>query len=155
MPLITLVLLFRNIKKKESKITQYFLILYQGLKPDKFYWEFVNTLRKSLVLASLLLPNNIKLIASALILFSTGRIQMALKPYKNNENNKVEFLAILAGVFTILSSLIFSSEEKVKAINTIVLVFMIIFNLNFLSQWLYLLIQIYEDKYRIASIVNF
>ena len=31
-------------------VQKYLLMLYQGLKTDKFYWELVNTVRKSLLL---------------------------------------------------------------------------------------------------------
>lgn len=55
MPAIALIFLFKNKKEaKSNKKRQYFLILYQGLTPQCFYWEFVNILRKALILASLL-----------------------------------------------------------------------------------------------------
>ena len=31
-------------------VQKYLLMLYQGLEIDKFYWELVNTVRKSLLL---------------------------------------------------------------------------------------------------------
>ena len=52
-PIFALILLARNIKKGEhNKVKQYMLILYQGLKHEKYYWEFVNSLRKVLILMS-------------------------------------------------------------------------------------------------------
>ena len=57
-PLLALVLMFKYKganSEKGKRIFEYFLILQQGLKPDKFYWEFVNILRKILILFSLLL----------------------------------------------------------------------------------------------------
>ena len=51
MPLIALYLLYKNHNKNEdNKVKQYFLILYQGLKPRAYYWEFVNIFRKVWVL---------------------------------------------------------------------------------------------------------
>lgn len=42
-PTCALVLLIRHRNTSDSKVKQYLFILYQGLKPDKFYWEFINT----------------------------------------------------------------------------------------------------------------
>ena len=51
MPLTALILLYKNHKATDdNKVKQYFLILYQGLRPEAFNWEFVNTVRKSLLL---------------------------------------------------------------------------------------------------------
>ena len=112
MPLISIILLFRSRKEgKDNKIKQYFLILYQGLTPESFYWEFVNTLRKTLVLGSLLLPTSLKIGFAASMLIITGRIQMYIKPYKDNEYNKVEFIAIFSGTLIILSNLVYLEEK--------------------------------------------
>ena len=103
LPVIALVLLFKNIKKGEgNKIKQYTLILYQGLKHDRFYWEFVNTLRKVLLLMSLSLPFTLKVLVSIIILIISARLQLRLKPYRKSQNNDVELFAIAAGVITML-----------------------------------------------------
>jgi len=47
MPLVAFLIMYRNRHSLEDmKIKKYFLVLYQGLKTDKFYWEFANTMRK-------------------------------------------------------------------------------------------------------------
>ena len=52
MPLIALIILFKNRHNLEDwKIKKYMLILYQGLRKETFYWEFVNTLRKFVILS--------------------------------------------------------------------------------------------------------
>ena len=103
LPAIALVLLFKNIKKGDgNKIKQYMLILYQGLRQDRFYWEFVNTLRKVLILISLSLSLTLKVLVSIIILIISARIQLRLKPYRKSQNNDVELFAIAAGVITIL-----------------------------------------------------
>ena len=52
MPLFTLSVLIANRKRlEEEKIKRYYLLLYQGLKPKVYYWEFINTMRKFLVLS--------------------------------------------------------------------------------------------------------
>lgn len=51
MPLLALVIIIRNRKNLEDwKIKKYFLVLYQGLRKETFYWEFVNTFRKFIIL---------------------------------------------------------------------------------------------------------
>lgn len=51
MPLLALVILIKNRKDlDDQRIKKYLLILYQGLKPDAFYWEFVNAARKVVML---------------------------------------------------------------------------------------------------------
>ena len=49
-PLVALYFLFRNRHQlNNTTIQKYFIVLYQGLKDDRFYWEFVNTFRKVLI----------------------------------------------------------------------------------------------------------
>lgn len=85
-------------KTSNSKIKGYFLILYQGLRPEVAYWEFVNTLRKGVILLSLLFSRTVSIYISIVVLVTTARLQIWLKPYKKKENYKVEFLAMMAGV---------------------------------------------------------
>jgi len=97
LPVGCMIILFKNMNKENSKVKEYFLILYQGLHPNHFYWEFVNTLRKVLILALFLLETNLQIVFSSMILVITSRIQIYLKPYKQTENNHVEILAMFAG----------------------------------------------------------
>lgn len=51
MPAVALGFMIKYRKKlEEVYIKKYLLLLYQGLKEEVFYWEFVNTLRKILIL---------------------------------------------------------------------------------------------------------
>jgi hypothetical protein len=51
MPLFALWVLIKNRNiLEEMKIKQYMLLLYQGPKPNAFYWEFINSFRKLLIL---------------------------------------------------------------------------------------------------------
>ena len=126
-PIFALILLAKNINKNEdNKIKQYMLILYQGLKPNRYYWEFVNTLRKVLILMSFALLVIVslayKILISLMILLFTFRIQVRLKPYKNDNYNNIEILAIFAGSITLFSGLIFINDEGNQTIlNTLVL----------------------------------
>ena len=133
--------------------SQYFLILYQGFHPNRYYWEYVNTLRKASVLISILLPDSLTIGFTSTILITTSRLQLRLKPYKNEENNKAELLAINSGIFTILSSFIFSEEDKMEIINNIVLIILILFNWLFLIRWFLLLLYNFK-KYKTVKVVR-
>lgn len=56
-PLIGLYFLVKNRRNLETRFMQvYFLILHQGYKPQTFYWEYINELRKlSIILVNSLL----------------------------------------------------------------------------------------------------
>ena len=81
------------------------LVLYQGLKPKTFYWEFVNTIRKVLILmCSVFLSTEnalYKILASIVVLLAIIRVQLRLRPYKLEENNEIEQKAIYAGIITL------------------------------------------------------
>ena len=154
-PIFALVMLAVNIKKGDgNKIKQYMLILYQGLKIDRYYWEFVNTLRKVLILMSfsLLITFNpaYRIMVSVIILLITFRVQVGLSPYKKSEYNDVEILAILAGTMTLLSGVVFSTDEDQNTVlNVLILITVIIFNITYICRWAYLLIVCLSEKYKV------
>ena len=154
-PIFALVMLAVNIKKGDgNKIKQYMLILYQGLKIDRYYWEFVNTLRKVLILMSfsLLITFNpaYRIMVSVIILLITFRVQVGLSPYKKSEYNDVEILAILAGTMTLLSGVVFSTDEDQNTVlNVLILIAVIIFNITYICRWAYLLIVCLSEKYKV------
>ena len=148
-PLIALVLMLKYKEAKNEKgkkIFEYFLILQQGLKPDKFYWEFVNTLRKILILLSLLFNTTATVFISLFIIVASARLQIYLKPYKKSANSQVEFLGLMAGMVTIISGVIFSGKNQINSLNAFILMIMIVVNLKFVLEWLYLLVKIYEES---------
>ena len=157
--MFALILLARNIKKGENnKIKQYMLILYQGLKPDRYYWEFVNSLRKVLLLMSFSLLITYKpayrIMVGVIILLLTFRVQVHLNPYKNNEYNNIEILALLSGSLTLLSGLIFTSDEEQNTIlNVLTLISVIVFNAIFILKWIYLLILCLSEQYKLFQYI--
>ena len=101
-PVLAFVILFNNRNHLEDdKIKKYYLILYQGLTRDVFYWEFVNTIRKVLLIAlnSILSVLSIiyRLLLCIILLITVERLQQRLKPYMLKENNEIEIKAIIAG----------------------------------------------------------
>ena len=162
-PILGLILLAKNIKKDNNKVKEYMMILYQGYKPDRYYWEFVNTLRKVLILISFtifsMLPFTYRIMVALIILIITFRIQIYLKPYKKDANNNIEILAILSGVLTLSLGLLYATGDNQQAIlNSILLTFVIIFNCIFIMRWSYLFIVCMSDRYnafkRILVIIN-
>jgi hypothetical protein len=148
LPIIALMLLCKYIKSEEDNIVkQYFLILYQGLKRDKFYWEFANTLRKVLLLITFMLSSNITLLLSMVILTITGRVQIYLKPYRDEQNNEVEILALVAGMITMASGLVYSQKNANDSLNLIFMVLVFISNSLFILNWSYLLVVNFNNSY--------
>ena len=118
-------------------MNKYFLILYQGLKPKTYYWEFVNTARKVILVIVLMLPDLLKVLLSTVIIFTTIRVQIYLKPYRDEDHNKLELLAMVSGLVTVMSSLIFTEENNVSFIEIAIVLLIIAINAIFMIEWIY------------------
>jgi len=154
-PVIIFVLLLKNIKKDEDNVIKKdLLIIYQGLRPECFYWEFINTIRKMLLLITLLMSDEFKFWLASVLLIGTARLQLTLKPYKIQTNNHVEVLAVSAAIVTILSGLVFQEEDEVNTLNQIWFFIVIFLNVVFILRWASLLFKIYEEKSDIIPKVN-
>ena len=86
-PIFTLIILFKNRNNLDSgPVRHIFLMLYQGYKHDKFYWEFVNTLRKVLLLVFSTILSLFSVYYAALtsmtMLWVMISIQNRIQPYK-------------------------------------------------------------------------
>mmetsp|Transcript_33916 Transcript_33916/g.33443 ORF Transcript_33916/g.33443 Transcript_33916/m.33443 type:complete len:167 (-) Transcript_33916:57-557(-) len=117
-PLILLRVLIKNRKNlSETKMQRYFLILYQGFKEKTFYWEFINGLRKLVILlinSSLdRFSINYKILISVFLLSMFYYVQKGMKPYKSDHNNKIDLLSMTTATVTIYSGVIFSLESDV------------------------------------------
>ena len=105
-PIFAFVILYKNRHNLDSgPVRQIFLMLYQGYKHDKFYWEFVNTFRKVLllVLSTLLSVFSVyyAAIISISVLWVMMHIQNRVQPYENLKYNSIEIKAMLAGSMTL------------------------------------------------------
>ena len=156
-PLFGLFLLMKNIKKEDdNKIKQYFLILYQGLKPEVYYWEFVNSLRKVLILLTLtvLISYNpfYKILVSVLILIISVRVQLRLEPYSDDKNNEIELLAIYTGSLTLFSGIIFSDDKNdIGWVNLLLFITVLVANITFIVKWVHLFFECMSEKYKIFA----
>jgi phosphotransferase system glucose/maltose/N-acetylglucosamine-specific IIC component len=80
-------------------------MIYQGLKINAFYWEFINTLRKGVLLFFSTVLSIISVYYTALtsiaLLVVIAKVQSWIQPYKNPRNNRLEMRAIIAGTLTL------------------------------------------------------
>ena len=61
-PLIAFLILTKERNHLDDwRVKKYFLVIYQGLRKDTYYWEFVNTFRKFLILAISALMNSLSI----------------------------------------------------------------------------------------------
>ena len=156
-PIISLVVLTLSIKKEDdNKVKQYFLILYQGFKHEVFYWEFVNSLRKVLILLTLTVLISYdpfyKILISVIILIVSVRVQIYLKPYKDDKNNEIELLAVNTGLFTLFSGIIFSDDNNdIGWVNLLLFASVVIANTIFIVKWIYLFFECMSERYKIFA----
>jgi len=92
-----------------------------------------------MILLTLLLSTSMRILCAMVILVLTIRVQINLKPYKEEENNKIDILAISAGIITLSSGLIYSQEDSVNGLNLMFLILAFIFNIFVILEWTYLL----------------
>ena len=86
-PVLAFLILYKNrYNLSKPSVLSYFLILYQGLKHEIYYWEICNIIRKFILLSlHVFIPDNLKLLKAlfgvfVLTFFST--LQHRIKPFK-------------------------------------------------------------------------
>ena len=159
MPAIALYLLYKNHSQNEdNKVKQYFLILYQGLKPKAYYWEFVNTFRKVWVIMFFnimyFVSQPIKIILSLILLVALMRLQNWIKPYKEERNNMIEMRAMIAWIWTMISALIFTQDNQVSFMSIWTYIFVLFINAWFVFEWIYMLLLCTQSKYKFIQLVS-
>ena len=77
-------------------------VLYQGLKPEYYYWEFYNTVRKlgliTIVVFLSAYPDVFRAFLAILILAFMIKYQEKIKPYKDPRHTTLEFREMLTSV---------------------------------------------------------
>ena len=136
------------------EVQRYLLMLYQGLNQDRFYWEFINTFRKSLLLSISVFmstsPLLYRILIATVIMVIMRDIQKRLKPYKLMINNRLELNEIMTGSATIFASMIFNDQESTVVVvertlfilgktysRLTTLLIVLIFNIRFFLFWIY------------------
>ena len=106
-----------------------------------FYWEFVNILRKVVILSiNIIVPESrpiLKAFCGTIILVGQLRLQKALRPYKQELINDLEQKEILTSAITLYGAILFVQEEAFEAFNLVAFVFIVLANLWFFSMWFY------------------
>ena len=155
-PCIALLLLIKYINKPgENKIKVYFLILVQGLKEKKFYWEFVNTARKISVIITFPFNTTTRLFCALFVLIAFTRLNDKLKPYKEDSFNSLEISGSNAGIIMLAAGLIYSRDEEVNLLNFIMMIVVFIFNAYFVLDWIYQFLMLYRKQYKFIRLVRF
>ena len=149
MPLFALIVLYKTWRRdiNSDSIKQYFLVLYQGLRKEHFYWEFVNSVRKICILISFALPTSAQVMFALSVLISTSRLQSRLKPYKLKANNDIEVFGINISILTLCCGLIFNQKVASEGLNDALLVIIVTANVLFIIRWLCLLFLHLASKY--------
>ena len=68
---------------------------------NRFYWELINTVRKSILLCLPVLFStssiNYKVLSATLVMIAILKMQNKLEPYIKDDNNDLEFSEIITG----------------------------------------------------------
>ena len=153
-PLLAFIVLLLNRNNLDSgPVRIIFLVLYQGFKQKAFYWEFVNTLRKVLLLLFSTVLSVYSLYYSTFISISISivlvYIQIKIDPYEDKRYNQIEIKAVIAGTMALFCGIIFtqkSNEDGTPAIIMAIIIILFITNLMFIIEWLYLFVKTFKFK---------
>lgn len=103
------------------EVQKYLLMLYQGLRHERYYWELINGTRKALLLCISSFLSTIavsyRVLIATIVLVFILRLQQKFSPYKYRSFNYLEFYEILTGTFTIITTLIFEEKDKNTTLN--------------------------------------
>lgn len=142
-------------KLNEQYVINYIILLYQGLDYNWYYWEFVNTTRKAVLLAIyVFLANHLKVykaLFGVLVLFLVSMIQGRLNPYKVMLVNRLQYREMVATTLTLYSGVIYLQEEDTNQSGIIIFqisffIIVIIANVRFVMLWIYAVAWVYRKK---------
>lgn len=166
-PLGAFIILFKNRHKLDKpEVLKYIILLYQGLRHDKYYWELVNTFRKWALLAfQVFIPDKLRIMKALFGVFILGSIsltQARLKPFKisiistlgKELSNPLEHREMVSSLLTLYGGLIFAQKEKeLPGLSIAFFIVIILANLRFLILWFFCATTVYKTK-RIPMILS-
>jgi hypothetical protein len=159
-PILAFVALFKNRHKlNDAEFQRYFIVLYQGLKDDRFYWELINTGRKVIIVSINVFLSGYQLFykgASAVILIVVFlRLQIALKPFKLELNNEWELLSYMASLITLFGGLLYVTDVlRLKSVDLFAFFVILLINVYFLLFWTYLMLSTYNKYKCVKKLTN-
>ena len=144
-PIIALAILIKNrINLHKTNIQRYFIVLYQGLKDNRFYWEFVNTYRKVMIVSINVFLSNYPLfykgVSAMILILVLVRVQLALDPYKLRVNSECEYWSYASSLVTLFGGILYVTDiQRVSFIDIFVFIVIILINSYFILLWVYLI----------------
>ena len=152
-PLFAFFILLKNRNQlEEDHMKNYYLILYQGLRREVFYWEFINTIRKILIISLStvfsILSLEYKILLGIILLIIIVRIQIRKDPYKFKVNNQIEVMSIIAGMLILYCGIIFEEgqDHDYSLFDSAAMFILILSNGVFVTQWLYYFLVSFNFK---------
>jgi len=136
LPLILLKVLRKNAKNLSNpELYAKYSFVYEGLKKDKYYWEFVILTRKSLLIIIFVFLNFIssqsQAFATFLVILTFGAIHYVKWPYDDERLNRAELLSLLTSGIMVYCGMFFLAKGGNDWINTILIIFSAACNLAF------------------------
>jgi hypothetical protein len=118
-PLYAFILLFKNRKVlDEFNMSSKYRMLYQGFKPQFYYWEFINIIRKTILVSVnaflALYPDIFRALLSLMILTILMRMQTTFKPYKNPVINALASREQICMIITFFGALFYSFMDYIN-----------------------------------------
>jgi len=131
-PMLALLMLFKYRKSQNEHVQMVLRFLYDGFKPDRYYWEMVIVLRKFLIVVFIIILRGDQIIHQ--ILGMTFVVQAALlihvlfRPYTSGRQYRLELMSLVAILITLFASLYIYDDSNAStdalslSLSTIVLV---------------------------------
>ena len=150
-PLLGYLYLRRNASNLDEEVFfSRFRMLYQGLKVEFYYWEFINIFRKVfLVITNVLLssqPDIFKALLALFILALFLRLQTKMRPYKNELINDLEQRENMTSIVTFFGALFFVNAEVSDNVQLIIFFVILAANIWFFLLGGYLLLRTQKFK---------
>ena len=139
------------------QITKYFQV---GYRKERFYWEFVQMLRKFLIiLLTTFLRNHHKAAIFVLIPFVSLflAIQIIMKPYTETRFNNLELISLNACFITYYCAVFYISGENTEAGKIFLLLIILASNISFIVFWLRQYVMVVRRKIKkvVSNVANF
>jgi hypothetical protein len=139
-PLLALVRLCmkrRTLDMLETRI--HFGFLYNGYRPQRFYWEFIILYRKILIITIAVFIFNVSVaiqaLSAMLVLVLAVIFQMRENPYVTTVLNTLEQRAIIVAAITVYCGMWFMTGDLGETAKVIMLVVIVTANAYFLLLW--------------------
>ena len=156
--LILLYLIKHRRRLNSVSVKKYFHIIYIGYREERFYWEFVNTFKKFILIAYNVFLSQVsksyKGMIAIITLIILVRVQMYLKPYKLKINNEIENSSMVAIGFTLYGGILFmKGQSQVSFIEAFAFILIIVINAVYIMFWIYLMAKTY-DRHEVAKKIS-